>query len=156
MIDNIESQGEIEMIIDYKDGRQEKTRFRNTVVRNGRLALAKMLTNEIGDKFSFFIIRMLFGDGGTQNGVKKFVNTDRNGLFGVTRLSKPIIASRDDVVKTQASFTSVITYDEAVGIVLNEMALQMFNEDLFCMSTFPDLNKTSEMQITFNWQLNFI
>ena len=39
---------------------------------------------------------------------------------------------------------------------LNEMALQMANGQLYSMTTFPDLNKTEDMQITFNWRLNFI
>jgi hypothetical protein len=147
--------GHVYGVIDYKDGRSEKFDFKNTILRGGRRALALGLANQIGDAFEFYVTRMMFGDGGTFNGVKKFVNADRNGLFGVTRLSKPVIANIDINVPTQVIFTSVITFDEAVGIVLNEMALQMANGDLYSMVTFPDLSKTEEMQITWNWHISY-
>jgi len=66
------------------------------------------------------------------------------------------LANSDTSVTAQVIFTSVILFSEGVGLTLNEMALQMANGDLFSMTTFPDLNKTSDMQITFNWRLNFI
>jgi len=148
--------GDVEMIIDYTDGRQEVYEFHNAVLRTGRRALALTLANQLGTTFLFYVTKMIFGDGGTTDGVKKYVNTDRNGLFGVTRLSKPVLANMDSNVNTQVIFTSVITKEEVVGVVLNEMALQMANGDLYSMATFPDLTKTAEMQITFNWRLNFI
>ncbi len=141
--------------IEYKDGRKEEFNFPNTILKGGRRALALSLANQIGDNFEFYVTRMQFGDGGTFGGVKKFVNADRNGLFGVTRLSKPIIANIDINVPTQVIFTSVITFDEAVGVVLNEMALQMATGDLYSMVTFPDLSKTEEMQITWNWHISY-
>lgn len=147
--------GHVYGVIDYKDGRSEKFDFKNTILRGGRRALALGLANQIGDSFEFFVTRMMFGDGGTFGGVKKFVNADRNGLFGVTRLSKPVIANIDINVPTQVIFTSVITFDEAIGVVLNEMALQMANGDLYSMVTFPDLSKTEEMQITWNWHISY-
>ena len=153
---NIKTKGDVEMIIDYKSGNQEIIDFPNTVLSAGRQALALTLANQLGDDFQFYITRMLFGDGGTQGGVKKYVNSGRNGLFGVTRLSKPILANIDTNLNTQVIFTSVITYDELVGVVLNEMALQMANSNLYSMVTFSDLTKTAEMQITFNWRLSFI
>jgi len=153
---DIKCKGDIEMIIDYKNGNQDKIEFPNTVLRAGRRSLALTLANQLGGDFSFYVTRMLFGDGGTQEGVKKYVNSDRNGLFGVTRLSKPVMANIDSSINTQVIFTSVITYSDAIGIVLNEMALQMANGDLYSMSTFGDLTKTAEMQITFNWRMAFI
>lgn len=153
---DIKTKGDVEMIIDYKSGNQEIVDFPNTVLSAGRQALALTLANQLGDDFQFYITRMLFGDGGTQGGVKKYVNSGRNGLFGVTRLSKPILANIDTNLNTQVIFTSVITYDELVGVVLNEMALQMANSNLYSMVTFSDLTKTAEMQITFNWRLSFI
>jgi hypothetical protein len=153
---NIKTKGDVEMIIDYKSGNQEIIDFPNTVLSAGRQALALTLANQLGDDFQFYITRMLFGDGGTQGGVKKYVNSGRNGLFGVTRLSKPVLANIDTNLNTQVIFTSVITYDELVGVVLNEMALQMANSNLYSMVTFSDLTKTAEMQITFNWRLSFI
>ena len=99
---------------------------------------------------------MVFGDGGTQAGAKKYVDTSRNGLFGTTRASKPVMSSVDSEIPTQAMFTSVLKFDEANGYALNEMGLQMANDDYYSMVTFPDLNKTSEIQITFNWRLSFV
>lgn len=148
--------GHVQMVIDYKSGRQEVSDFPNTVLRGGRRALALTLANQIGDDFQFYITRMLFGDGGTVSGVKKYVNSDRDGLFGVTRLSKPVLANMDTNINTQVIFTSVITYEEAVGVVLNEMALKMANGNLYSMTTFPDFTKTAQMQVTFNWRNNFI
>lgn len=155
-IDALRSKGDVEIITDYRNGKREYVDVRNTILLTGRQALAKALSNQIGDGFNFYITRMIFGDGGTQDGVKKYVNSNRNGLFGVTRLSKPIIANLDTTIPAQVIFTSVIRFDEGVGVTLNEMALQMQTGDLYSMTTFPDLNKTEDMQITFNWRLNFI
>lgn len=152
----IQTRGDVEIIAEWKDGRKEVIDVRNTILLAGRRALAQALANAIGDSFQFFVTRMIFGDGGTQSGVKKFVNANREGLFGVTRLSKPALANIDNSVPAQVIFTSVIKFDEAVGLTLNEMALQMANGNLYSMTTFPDLNKTEDMQITFNWRLNFI
>jgi len=148
--------GDVDAIIDWKDGRQETISFKNTVLKNGRKALAKALANQLGDGFKFYVTHMLFGDGGTQGGVKKYVDAGRNGLFGTTRLSKPVIAMIDPTIATQVIFTSVISFDEAVSVTLNEMALQMADGTLYSLTTFADLNKTEDMQITWNWRLNFI
>lgn len=152
----VKSKGDVEIIKDYRCGRREYYDTRNTILLGGRRALAKCLANVIGDTFNFYITRMIFGDDGTIDGVKKYVNANRNGLFGVTRISKPVIPTLDTSVPAQAIFTSIIRFDEGVGLTLNEMALQMANGDLYSMTTFPDLNKTEDMQITFNWRLNFI
>lgn len=154
-IESIKTKGEIEILVQY-DGRQDIIQFPNTTVLTGRRALALSLVNQIGPAYNFYVTRMLFGDGGTQNGVKKLVTADRNGLFGVTRLSKPVLANIDINIPTQAIFTTVIAKDEGVGVTLNEMALQMSTGDLYSMATFPDLNKTSDIQLVINWKLNFI
>ncbi len=154
--EQVRPRGDVEMIIDYRDGSQVINDYHNTILLTGRLALAKSLANAIGDSYQFYLTRMLFGDGGTIDGVKRYVDSGRNGLFGVTRLSKPAIANIDNSVPSQLIMTSVVTFEDAVGITLNEMALQMANGDLYSMVTFPDLNKTIDMQITFNWRLNFI
>lgn len=157
MIDSaIKLIGSVERIIEYKDGSTEVIRCDNAVLDKGRAALAATLANLVGDTNEFFVARMIFGDGGTTAGAKKFVNADRNGLFGVTRLTKPVTALIDDLNPSQAIFTSVITFDEINSTTINEMALQMQSNDLYSMITFPDLNKTSEMQITWNWRLNFV
>ena len=151
----VRPKGEIEMVIKNKDG-SEITSFHNTVLRKGKEALAASLANDIGASYDFFISRMLFGDGGSSSGVPKFVNTERNGLFGITRAIKPIIATIDPNALSQVVFTSVLDYDEANGVTLNEMALQMNNGDLYSMATFADLNKTSSIQLTFNWRSSFV
>lgn len=152
----IKTEGSIEYIIDWANGQQECCQFRNTVLTSGRRALSFSLANNIGQTYQYYVTKMLFGDGGTVNGVKRFVNANRDGLFGITRLSKSALASIDPNVLTQVIFTSVIKFDEAVGVTLNEMALQMANGSLFSMSTFADLNKTEDMQITFNWRCCFV
>lgn len=156
--EDLKAVGYVERIIEYRNSpKVERFEHRNTVLRKGRRALALCLANQIGSTFNFFVTRMIFGDGGTtEDGVKKYVNSDRNGLFGTTRLIKPVLSNIDAAVPTQVIFTSVITFDDPAGMVLNEMALQMSNGDLYSMTTFPDLTKTEEMQITFNWRLNFV
>jgi len=148
--------GDVDVIKEWKNGKREILNVNNTILLTGRRALCRSLANQIGDSYQFYITRMLFGDGGTQSGVKKYVNAGREGLFGVTRLSKPVIASVDGSIPTQVILTSVISFNEIVGVTLNEMALQMANGDLYSMTTFADLNKTEDMQITFNWRLSFI
>lgn len=151
------AKGEVEIIQKWLDGKELVTNVPNTVLITGRQALAKCLANALGGgSFNFYVTTMLFGDGGTINGVKKYVNTNRNGLFGVTQLSKPVLANLDPTLPTQVIFTSVIMFQEAVGVTLNEMALQMASGDFYSMTTFPDLNKTSDMQITWNWRLSYI
>lgn len=148
--------GSIERIIKWKNGEEEKYYFHNAVLRTGREALTSCLSNNIGDNFDFFVSRMVFGDGGTEGGVPKFVNTDRAGLFGITRAIKPIISTIDPNLRTQVVFTSILDYEEANGFALNEIALQMNTGGFYSMATFADLNKTSLMQITFNWHIAFI
>lgn len=153
---NIRSKGDVEIIAEWKDGRKEIVDVSNTILLTGRRVMARTLANDIDETFSFYINRMIFGDGGTQGGVKKFVNANREGLFGTTRISKPALANIDNNIPAQAIFTSVIKYDEGVGLTLNEMALQMANGNLYSMVTFPDLNKTEDLQLTLNWRINFV
>ena len=154
--EQIKAKGDVEIIKEWKTGEKEVLDVKNTVLLSGRRALAKGLANAIGESFNFYVTRMIFGDGGTKSGVKKFVDAGRQGLFGVTRITKPALSNIDNSIPTQVIFTSVITFDEGIGVSLNEMALEMNNEELYSMTTFPDLNKTEDMQITFNWRLNFI
>ncbi len=156
-LDSVCPKGNVEIIIDYSDGRpQEKLYHHNNVLRKGREALASSLANSFGNSYDFFISRMLFGDGGTTGGVPKLVNTERNGLFGVTRANKNVISVVDPNVPSELIITSVIGFNEANGYSINEMALQMSNGDLYSMATSPDLGKTSIMQITYVWRLSFI
>lgn len=152
----IKTHGYVTAQIDYKDGRKETIEFKNTILRKGREALAKSLANDLGDTYQFYVNRMLFGDGGTAGGIVKYVDSQRNGLFGITRASKSIIAQVDPNIPSQVVFTAVLSFDDANGYALNEMALQMSNGDLYSMVTFLDLNKTDQMQITWNWRISFV
>ncbi len=148
--------GDVERIIQWADGRTETYCFKNTVLKKGREAISYCLANKIGDTFDFYISRMIFGDGGTSGGALQFVNTDRNGLFGVTRATKSVIASINPEMPSQVIFTSVLSFTDANDNILNEMALKLNTGDLYSMVTFPDLTKTDQMQITWNWSLNFV
>jgi hypothetical protein len=148
--------GTVERVIEYSDGSKEVSEVRNTILRKGREALASSLANSIGSTYNFYINKMIFGDGGTSGGTLKVVDSSRTGLFGVTRASKPVISSVDTNMPSQVVFTSVLSFDDANGYAINEMALQMSNGDLYSMVNFADLNKTSSMQITFNWRLSFV
>jgi len=152
----VEVNGYVTVNIEYKDGRQEKREFKNTILRKGREALAKSLANDLGDTYQFYVNRMLFGDGGTAGGSVKYVDTVRNGLFGITRASKSVIAQVDPNIPSQVVFTAVLGFSDANGYAINEMALQMSNGDLYSMATFLDLNKTDQMQITWNWRISFV
>lgn len=154
--DGLKTLGHVQAVIEYKSGEIETLEFPNTVLTAGRQALAAGLAHEIGDQFNFYVTRMLFGSDGTAGGVTKYVNASRDGLFGATVASKPVIATVDPNITTQVIFTSVLAYDDAVDTVLNEMALYMANTKLYSMVTFPDLTKTSQMQITWNWRLSFV
>lgn len=148
--------GYVTVNIEYSDGRKEKREFKNTILRKGREALAKSLANELGDTYQFYVNRMLFGDGGTSGGSVKYVDTVRNGLFGITRASKSVIAQVDPNIPSQVVFTAVLGFSDANGYAINEMALQMSNGDLYSMATFLDLNKTDQMQITWNWRISYV
>jgi hypothetical protein len=152
----VEVKGYVTVNIEYNDGRKEKIEFKNTILRKGREALAKSLANDLGDTYQFYVNRMLFGDGGTLNNAPKHVDTNRNGLFGITRASKSVIAQVDPNISSQVIFTAVLNNTDANGYALNEMALQMSNGDLYSMATFLDLNKTDQMQITWNWRISFV
>lgn len=157
LIEKVKPIGDIEMVIEYDDGRPKETRYmKNTVLKNGRIALARSLANDIGNTYDFYISRMIFGNGGTSGGVPKYVDDGRNGLFGLAVLSKPILSTVDPNQTTQVIFTSVIAYNEANNITLNEMALQMNNGQLYSMRTFPDLTKTDHIQVTWSWKLSFV
>lgn len=156
--------GDVEVLVEHKDAPSEIINFKNTILRSGREALALSLANRVGDDFDFFISRMLFGDGGSVSGTPKSVPTDRTSLFGTIRASKPVVANIDRNNGSQVIFTSVVSYEEANGFNINEMALQMHGSvppggdspSLYSLATFPGISKTSLMQLTFNWRISFI
>ena len=152
----IKSIGIIEGHIEYLDGKKEVISLKNNVLIRGKEALAACLANQVGDQFDFFVARMIFGDGGTVGGVPRIVGTDRDGLFGITRVNKPVIATIPyQSNAAQVIFTSVVGFDDGNGYPLNEMALQLSNGHLYSMATFADLNKTPSFQIVWNWSCAF-
>lgn len=156
ILEDLKPIGRIKIFIEFEDGKADEILFHNTVLLGGRNALAASLANQIGSSYDFFVSRMIFGNGGTQGSIPKYVDTGRNGLYGITQSVKPVIATIDPNVTSRVIFTSIMGADEANGVTLNEMALQMNNGNLYSMATFADLNKTSAMKITFNWTLDFI
>lgn len=162
----IKTIGDVDMIIQWKNGEIFKKNFRNTVLKTGREALVKSLTRnlegctnqagEVTSSFEYYIKSMIFGDGGESGGSPLYVDVNRNGLYGITRATKPVISQINPTNPTQGIFTSVLTYSDANGYALNEMALVMGTGDLYSMITFGAINKTDQMQITWNWNLNFI
>lgn len=163
MKESMGCRGDIQMVVESR-GRVEVVEFRNTILASGREALAMSLANRIGGDFDFFVSRMIFGDGGANGGVPKAVQADRSSLFGTTRANKPVVANIDPNNRSQVTFTSVVSYDEANGFNINEMALQLNGgvpsagdmPSLYSMATFPGISKTSLMQLTFNWRISFI
>jgi len=153
---NLKCIGSIKATVEHKDGRIEVFERKNTVLYLGRVAIAKMLVNFNGDGSGYFVNRWIFGNGGTDSGKTKLVNPDMNALFGATVATKPVISTIDQPNSSQAIFTSVLAYADANGYAINEMALVLNNGDLYSMVTFPDLNKTENIQITFNWYVNLI
>lgn len=155
--ESIKQEGDIEIIIDYINGKQERRYMKNTILKTAKVANAKGLVNDISTPFDYYIEKMIFGTNGTVgDGTPKFVEDSRNGLFGTTLLSKNIISSLNDQAQNQAIFTAVITFSEGNGNIINEMALKMKNGDLYSMVTHGGITKTSSMQITFNWRLSFV
>lgn len=149
--------GFVQRIIEYKSGEKDVYEFPNTVLFTGRQALASVLANSPYNENTYYITNMLFGGAGTDiDGNTKVVYSNRNGLFGATLASKVVVATIDPEIPTQAIFTAVLSYTECNGETLNEMALQMANDDFYSMVTFPNLSKTSSMQITWNWRLSFV
>ena len=154
--ENQRVQGFVDVCIEDLNKNKVFYTMKNTILKKGKEALAMSLANEIGDMYSFYISKMIFGDGGALNSSPKIVDGDRNVLFGQKVISKPIIANIDPSITSQVVFTSVIKYSEINGSVINEMALEMNNGNLYSMVTFPNLTKTENMQITWNWRINFL
>jgi hypothetical protein len=155
-IESIKPLGEVERIIEYLDGSKEIVTFKNTILKNGRNTLARCLAHDFGAEYLFYVNAIIWGNNGTTGGAPKLVATERTGLFGPQVYSRPVISTVDN---TQVIFTSVIPFNPdglASPTVLNEMALVLANGDLYSMVTFPDLTKTSSMQITWSWRLMFV
>ena len=157
ILTGIKARGDVQAVIEHSSGRIDVIEFPNAILMAGRYALASSLANSFNGNYPYYISRMVFGNGGTANGSPKFVSTDRIALYSGTPIaSKPVVATIDPNVPSQVILTSVLTVNDANSYALSEMALQMANDELYSMVTFPDLNKTDQMQITWSWRLSFV
>lgn len=156
MNDNVDPKGTVDLIMEWKDGRIERRQMHNRILRSGRILMAQALANQFGAAFEFFVVGISFGSGGTTGGAPRYIDDTRTGLFGPTITTKAVISSIDPTTPTKATFTSVLTFDEAVGSTINEMALKLASGDYYSMVCFADLNKSSSIQLTFNWSINFV
>lgn len=146
-------QGYIQAKIKYKNNDIKILKFKNQVLNTGKNFLTKSLLEEY--KNSVHVANMLFGDGGTMNGVPKEVSPSAQGLSGITRIKKPVIAQIDVESPSQAIFTVIIGEEEGNDFVINEMGLELSDKSLFSLSTFADLNKTDQMEIAWSWHIVF-
>jgi hypothetical protein len=155
--DHITCKGTVTMTVQNLEGNVvRKEVFPNAVLRTGREAIAAALANKYGPSFENYVSNMIFGDGGQDGEQLKYVNASRTGLFGVTRASKNVVSVIDSVNKFQVTYNAILSYEDANGYTLNEMALQLENGDLFSMATFGGIDKTSSMQITWQWAISFL
>jgi hypothetical protein len=154
--EEIQQRGDVEVIIDRKDGRQETFWVRNAILTVAKNAHASALCNEIGQTFQYYIDRMIFGTNGTLSGAPKVVDASRTGLFGATLVSKVVMSTVNPQMLNQAIFTAVIGFDEGNGNVINELALVMKTGDLYSMVTLGGISKDSTIQLTLNWRLTFV
>lgn len=154
MLDSVKSKGYIRARITYKDtGRVENLQFDNIILNQGKEYLARCLLEEhpkLPIKF------MLFGDGGTADGQPKEISPIQQGLHGVTRIKKQVVAQVDPEMPTQIIFTVIVGEEEGNNHALNEMGLQLSDGTLFNLSTFSDLNKTDQMEIVWSWFVCFV
>lgn len=126
------------------------------MLRGGRIILAKGLANSIGGTFNFYVSSMVWGNGGTVSGTPRFVDDTRSGLFGTTVLSKGVIVSLGADVPNSLLVTSVASFGDANGSVLNEMALVLQSGDYFSLATFGDITKSSNFELIFSWSIVFV
>ena len=145
-----------EIICDWDDGRREIIPFKNKILDGGREAMSRSLANQFGGIYRYWVRNMVFGSGGTAGGVTRYVDSFRTGLFGPVVISKPVISTINPSLTSQAIFTSVLLYGDANGQTVNEMGLQLDNESYFSLTTFDDIVKQSNIQLTFNWKVQWV
>lgn len=158
--DAIKAHGEVECKISYKNRKQLKWNFPNTVVLTGRQGMAQALTNTLGasQTSQIYIQYMVFGTNGLDGSDNpKIVTPDQNSLFGGAPVaSKPVNTAVDGSLPSQAIFSSTLLYDDCVGSELSVMGLLMANGNYYSIVTFPKLTKTDSMQIDWVWKINFV
>ena len=159
---NIQSIGYGEITIEDKTIKP----FKNAILKTGREAIIKALThtlqacsNTSGQfeyAFPFFVKNMLFGNGGEVGGVPRAVNANQNGMYGITVATKQVNSLINPNNSSQAIFTAVLGFNDGNGYSISEIGLQMGSNDLYSLSTFSGIAKTSQIQITFSWNINIL
>ena len=165
----VKAKGSIKIDIEYHNGKKFTQLCDNVVLISGREALAKSLTNTLGTcpaattnsigelVPSLYINAMIFGNQGVDGTLTpKVVSPARTSLYGPAIASKPVNSYVDGTVTTNAVFVATLLYGDAVGYNVNEMALQLSDNTLYSMVTYPNLSKTADMQVTFTWTLSFV
>src|SRR5262245_35473241 len=110
----------------YQADKAIETIFHNTLLDGGRRFLLESLLQ--GNRENIFINKMLFGGGAAG----KQLHASQNELFDM-KIAKPVIGQKDPKEKNLLVFTAVVKNEELNGETLNEMALQLSNNDLYCM-----------------------
>lgn len=153
----IKAIGAVRAIIEYENGKKITIDTPNTVLTVGRSALINTLINNTAPYTNLYVSTMVFGDNGVDgSGTPKIVSADRTGLYGPVQASKPVVSTANIDNPAQAIFTSVLTYSDANGLELSEMALVLNSGVYYSMVTFPTISKTSSMQITWNWAVTMV
>lgn len=148
MKDTIQPKGFIKVKIHFKDtGKEEWFQFNNMVLDGGKIFLTKCLL----ENSKLTISNMIFGDGGISNGKPKEVMPNRDKLHGIVRIKKPVVSQIDPETPTQAIFSVVIPEDEGNEYPLNEMGLELSDGTLFSLSTFGNLDKNENMEVSYWW-----
>jgi len=154
MQDKILVRGHIIGKIRYLNGSVEHFDFPNTVLNCAKVRMADFLINE--SPKPIHITHVLFGDGAFEAGEKKEPSPTRTSLFGIVRANKKVVRQVDPEIPTQLIFSITLENEDANGHVLNEMALQMNDGELFSISTFPNLTKTDDFAVDWLWIVNFV
>jgi len=147
-------EGYIQAKIKYKNNYVKILRFKNQVLNKGKNFLAKCLLGESKD--NIYVANILFGDGGTVNGIPKEVHPSIEHLNGVIRIKKSVVSQIDPESPAQAIFTVIVGEEEGNDFTMNEMGLELSDGSLFSLSTFADFNKTDQMEVTWGWNINFL
>lgn len=148
--------GTINIVVSDENGVIEKRFIKNTVLQGGAASQASGLAGDVGNSFQYYIANMNFGTNGVSGSVPNFVDSSRSGLFGPVLISKPVIAVIDQTQPAMVTFTSILSFSDAVGATINELALVMQNGTYYSMATMANLTKTSSMQISFHWTIAFL
>lgn len=146
--------GQLEIIItDVDTGEVVSTETKNTVLTGGKSLLSQLLTNDYGSS-DYYVDTMVFGSGGEDGNNPKAVDPSRTTLYNQT-LAVAATGNWDSSTPTRARFTAVIGSGSANGTTINEAALRTADGNLFSMTTFSGLSKTSSLQFTLNWTIVF-